>query len=270
MTDDGRSYDYRPINALAYWDAIGTFVTDAVTETASASGRPERSLYPAAVAFVLWCWQSRGTPLERHRIFRRATVEEFIHLAMTKFTRGSRATHRSTLWLMVETLNPAEMTRSHRPIPRSAPTKPYTPQEVAALHSWATSQGTERRRRDAIALLALGLGAGLATREILGVRLADLDVHTDGMRVIVWEGRPRLVPILRAGNNRCGESSRSSNQTTGCFAPAAPAPPPARSPTSSCAPAQNLTCAPAACAPPGSLNISPSAPRRRNSCEFPG
>jgi hypothetical protein len=91
MTDDG-PYDYRPINALPYWDVIGTFITDAVTETATASGRPERSLYPAAVAFVLWCWQSRGTPLERHRIFRRATVEEFIHLAMTRFTNGSRAT----------------------------------------------------------------------------------------------------------------------------------------------------------------------------------
>lgn len=196
MTDDGRSYDYRPINALPYWDAIGTFITDAVTETATASGRSERSLYPAAVAFVLWCWQSRGTPLERHRIFRRATVEEFIHLAMTQFTRGSRATHRSTLWLMVETLNPIEMTRGHRPIPRSAPTKPYTPQEVAALHSWATSQGTERRRRDAIALLTLGLGAGLATREILGVRVADLDARNDDIQVIVWEGRPRLVPLL--------------------------------------------------------------------------
>jgi integrase len=190
MTDDG-PYDYRPINALPYWDVIGTFITDAVTETATASGRPERSLYPAAVAFVLWCWQSRGTPLERHRIFRRATVEEFIHLAMTRFTNGSRATHRATLWLMVETLNPAEMTRSHRPIPRSAPTKPYSPQEVAALHSWATAQGTERRRQDAIALLTLGLGAGLATREILGVRVADLD-----FQVIVWEGRPRLVPLL--------------------------------------------------------------------------
>lgn len=193
--DSGRSYGYRPINALPYWDVIGAFIEDAVTDTRSATGRAERFLYPAAVAFVLWCWQSRGTPLERGRIFRRATVEEFIHLGMTRFASGSQATHRATLWLMVETLNPAEMSRSHRPLPRSEPTKPYSPQEVAALHSWATSQGTPRRLRDAIALLTLGLGAGLATREILGVRVSDLDIRNDDIHVIVWEARPRVVPV---------------------------------------------------------------------------
>ena len=187
--------DYRPINALPYWNTIGEFVTDAVDDTASISGRDKRSLYPATVAFVLWCWQSRGTPLERPRIFRRAIVEEFVHLGMTAYTRGSRATHRATLSLMVEALNPSEAVRVRRAIPRSAPTRPYTRDEVAALHSWAAAQGTPRRHRDAIALLALGLGAGLATREILGARVTDLDTRDDQMHVIVWESRPRVVPI---------------------------------------------------------------------------
>ena len=227
---DQHPVDYRPINALPYWDLIGAFVSDAVADTSLESGRSERSLYPAAVAFVLWCWQSRGTPLERRRIFRRATVEEFIHLGMSGYTAGSRATHRAALWLMVETLNPAELTRNHRPIPRSAPTKPYSPQEVAALYSWATAQGTPRRQRDAIALLALGLGAGLATRELLGVRVADLDTRNDDVQVIVWEGRPRVVPVRTAWQRplrriladlnpndwlfRCGRASASSGQIT--------------------------------------------------------
>jgi integrase len=188
-------YDYRPINALPYWDVIGTFITEAVAEAASQSGRDERGLYPATAAFVLWCWQSRGTPLDRVRIFRQATVEEFIHLAMSNKARGSKATHRATLRLMIEMLNPDEMRRGPRPIARSSPTEPYTPQEVAALHSWAVSQGTPRRRQDAIALLALGLGAGLATREILGVRVTDLDTRANNLQVIVWESRPRVVPL---------------------------------------------------------------------------
>jgi integrase len=187
-------YDYRPINALPYWRTIGDFITAAVADTASATNRDERSLYPATVAFVLWCWQSRGTPLERKRIFRRSTVEEFIHLAMKNYATSSRATHRSTLWLMVDALNPADRTE-HRPISRSVPTTPYSSSEVAMLYSWATSQGTEHRRRDAIALLALGLGAGLAAREILGVRVRDLDTTTDDIHVIVWESRPRVVPL---------------------------------------------------------------------------
>ena len=187
-------YDYRPINALPYWNTIDDFITAAVADTASATARDERSLYPATVAFVLWCWQSRGTPLERNRIFRRSTVEEFIHLAMKKYARGSRATHRTTLWLMVDILNPADLS-AHRPIPRSAPTKPYSSSEVAALYSWATSQGTEHRHRDAIALLALGLGAGLAAREILGIKVQDLDTTTDDIHVTVCESRPRVVPL---------------------------------------------------------------------------
>jgi integrase len=196
MSDDQkRPYDYRPINALPYWNVIGEFITSAVADTAAATGREERSIYPAAVAFVLWCWQSRGTPLDRKRIFRRATAEEFIHLAMTRYTKGSRATHRATLWLMIDTLNPADLNRSRRPISRSAPTKPYSTPEVAALYSWAASQGTEHRRQDAIALLALGLGAGLAARELLGVRVRDLDTRTGHIQVIVWEGRPRVVPL---------------------------------------------------------------------------
>jgi hypothetical protein len=47
MTDDQKPpYDYRPINALAYWDVIGEFITSAVTDTAAATRREERSLYP--------------------------------------------------------------------------------------------------------------------------------------------------------------------------------------------------------------------------------
>jgi integrase len=198
MTDNReRPYDYAPINALPYWDVLGPFVTDAVAEVAARTGRCERSLSPATAAFVLWCWQSRGTPLQRHRIFRRSTIEEYIHLAMKAYSKGSRATHRATLTLMTRILNPAGLTDHQRPISRSAPTAPYSPQEVAALYSWATTQGTERRRRDAIALLTLGLGAGLAAREILGVRVSDIN-RAESPQVIVWEGRPRVVPLSPA------------------------------------------------------------------------
>ena len=205
MTHDSREVsDYRPIGALGYWDVIGEFVTDAVTDTALQSGRAERTLYPAAVAFVLWCWQSRGTPLERRRIFRLVAVEEFIHLGMTNYTVGSRATHRSTLVSLVKALNPTEMPRPHLALPRSEATKPYSTSEIAALASWASSQGTRRRQTDSTALLTLGLGAGLATREILGVRAADLDMRDDQVYVIVWEGRARAVPIL-ADWQRCAK-----------------------------------------------------------------
>ncbi|TFD81090.1 hypothetical protein [Cryobacterium psychrophilum] len=53
----------------------------------------------------------------------------------------------------------------------------------------------------ALALLALGLGAGLPTREILEVRTGDIsfDTTTSGTptaSVVVWRGLPRVVPVL--------------------------------------------------------------------------
>jgi integrase len=114
---------------------------------------------------------------------------------MGRYLRGSQATHRATLWFVIDALGTDAASYSRRPIARSNPTRPYSETEIAALHSWARAQGTDRRRLDAMALLALGLGAGLATRELLGVRVSNL--HHVGKRtfVTVWESRPRVVPM---------------------------------------------------------------------------
>ncbi|AMB58018.1 hypothetical protein [Microterricola viridarii] len=186
-------YRYRPTLALPYWDEIGGFIEDAVTDASAITGREPHILFPATTAFVLWAWQARGTPLERTRIFRASVVEEFVHLGVGRYLRGSRATHRATLTLMVRALNPADSLTKQRPIPRSVPTQPYSAAEIAALHSWALGQNTSRRRYDALTLLALGLGAGPATREILELRVSSLDIRGDQPVVIVWESRPRAV-----------------------------------------------------------------------------
>ncbi|WP_157155909.1 hypothetical protein [Diaminobutyricimonas sp. LJ205] len=100
---------------------------------------------------------------------------------------------------MTEVLNPAELAGGHRAIPRSAPTAPYTEAEIASLYSWANTQTTPNRCRNALALLCLGLGAGLATRELLDVRTSDISLDGSSTRlsasVVVWRDRPRVVPI---------------------------------------------------------------------------
>ena len=201
MSDDsGLRAAYTPILALPYWPIIGGFVEAAVRDSASVSERDERDLFAAATPMVLWCWKARGTPLERPRIFRHSMIEQFIHLGMPGARPGSQSTLRSALWRMAEALNPADAHGAHRPIPRSAPTPPYTASEVAALHSWAKTQGTARRRIDALALVTLGLGAGLATRELLEVRTGDIGIQTnpgglDAASIVVWRDRPRVVPV---------------------------------------------------------------------------
>ena len=191
---------YLPILALPYWAIIGPFIEAAVCDSAAGCDRRERDLFAAATPMVLWAWQARGIPLERGRVFRHSLVEQFIHLGMPGAARGSRATLRSTLWRMTEVLNPADAHRDHRPIPRSTPTAPYSEASIAELYSWANTQGTPARSRNALALFCLGFGAGLATRELLDVRITDIstDENLDGTAtaaVVVWSARPRVVPF---------------------------------------------------------------------------
>ena len=191
---------YVPILALPYWPIIGEFVEAAVCDSAGMSERDERDLFAAATPMVLWCWKARGTPLERTRIFRHSMIEQFIHLGMPGTRPGSQATLRSALWRMAEVLNPADAHGDHRPIPRATPTPPYTEAEVATLYSWANTQGTPRRRIDALALVTLGLGAGLATRELLEIRTGDVGIQAnpdgcDEGSIVVWRDRPRVVPV---------------------------------------------------------------------------
>ncbi|AVL97600.1 MULTISPECIES: hypothetical protein [unclassified Microbacterium] len=191
--DDGA---FAPKKAARYWTTLGPVVTAAVNKTASRTGREARSLYPVATAFVLWAWQTKGLELDVAQMFRRRLVEEYVHRGMESFTRGSRATYRSVLLTIVDTVTPPS--EAPFPIPRSDPTPPYNSAEIAALRSWAGAQGSTVRRRDAAALLAMGFGAGLATRELLSVRTGDIDVRGDDVHILVWSGRPRLVPVLPA------------------------------------------------------------------------
>ncbi|WP_354575328.1 hypothetical protein [Frigoribacterium sp. UYMn621] len=103
---------------------------------------------------------------------------------------------------MTEILNPADAGGRHRPIPRSIPTAAYPKTEIVELFSWANAQGTPARSRSALALLCLGFGAGLATRELLDVRVSDISTNTDERfvgsataTVVVWSDRPRVVPF---------------------------------------------------------------------------
>jgi len=201
LTDD---YSYRPINALPYWDRIGDFI-DAAVRDAARGERSVRSLYPAVAPFVLWCWRTRGLPLDRRRIFRLHVVDDFVQRGMPGYLAGSRATHRSSLYRVVEALETDRSGATGQPLQRRAPTEPYTPAEVAQLHSWAVSQGTERRRTDAMMLLVLGMGAGLTSKELQAVRVDDLIVGPYGAQVTIWESRPRVVPIAPVWSERLGE-----------------------------------------------------------------
>jgi integrase len=191
--EDGSSY--LPISALPYWERLGPFVNEVVDRCARDLDRDRESLYAAVTPFVVWSWQARGRELTVIAMFTARAVEQFVHQRLATYAQGSRATLRSTLWRILELLAPAEAASPRRAIPRSQPTEPYTAAEVAVLYSWADGQRTVHRQLDALALLGLAFGAGLATRELLRVKAEHCLLDPGGIRVRVDGSRAREVPV---------------------------------------------------------------------------
>lgn len=190
---------YRPQMDAAYWEQIGPFVLECVDLAAPDTRYSEKELLAAATPLTLWAWQSAGLELERHQVFSRATIERFIDSGLTGYsTRASKNTLRSRLNRMSEILHSSQtFTRALRPLGNSDPMAPYTAAELVQLQSWAATQRTESRRRNAHVLLALGLGAGLSASEVQGVRADHITVDSHGVHIAVDGVRARRVTVLR-------------------------------------------------------------------------
>lgn len=216
-TDDATIAGFLPVHALPYWAVLEPVVTVAVTAAVRVSGRSPRGFQSAATAMALWAWQTKAIAPDAKEIFRRSLVNEFVHRGMPGTTRATRATYRSALVVVADALlPPAE--RTYR-IPRSEPTPPYTHAEIVAMRSWAVRQGQPARRLDAQLLLSPGLGAGLTTLELLRVRTSEVDVSDDEVRIQVWEGRPRVVPVLPAWQQPVRDALESATVEQWLFRP---------------------------------------------------
>ena len=197
---------YRPRIAADYWHAIGAFVTAAVTEAAPKTAYTERELYAAATPLCLWAWQTAGMNLDRDVVFSLGSIDRFVAIGMPNYrSSAGKNTIRSRLLRMGEALRTspatattaaAPATRALRPLGNSDPTAPYLASEVIELRSWAAAQSNPDRRRNANALLALGLGAGLSGREIITVHIDDVRVGLRETEVRIRGARARSVVVL--------------------------------------------------------------------------
>jgi hypothetical protein len=188
---------YSPRDAARYWSVIGEFVTDAVRETAAASVYSPRDLFAAATPLVMWAWQSQGWPLERDVVFTGEAIESFVGMGLTHYSSDAgRNTLRSRLLRISETVLPDAERPPLRPLGGSTASMPYSPTQVQTLRGWAINQRSSARRSNAGALLALGLGAGLAGREILALTVENITVDDAGLLIHVSGERERDVPVL--------------------------------------------------------------------------
>jgi integrase len=196
MSSDGH-YEYKPVLAEKYWPIIGPLVTEVVAAAEPHVSYSAKELSTAATALAHWAWQTAALPLEADLIFSTDTIDRFTAEGLARYTKAGRATIRSRLLRIAETINGAvDDSTDFLPFLPSDPTAPYSEKEVTELKFWALSQATPERILNAEALLALGLGAGLAGREIIATTVADIEIGRGGVAVVVHGDRPREVPVL--------------------------------------------------------------------------
>lgn len=210
---------YRPRLAAAYWAEIGDFVRAVVAETVAGTAYTPRELFAAATPLTMWAWQSAGFPLERDVIFSIPSIERFVAVGLPQYrSKSGRNTIRSRLLRISEQVGEASTVPvALRPLGRSSPSAPYPEADIVRLMGWAAFQSTPARRSNAETLLALGLGGGLAGREIINLTVGGIRADGDGVIVTVDGERARSVPVLREWERPLVDLRQSSGDAAWAF-----------------------------------------------------
>lgn len=182
------------------WALIAQFVRQStLTAQSMYDGRYETKDMIGAVAWLTrWVTQVACLPMEPSVIFHRDTIAEYVAHGCESLTPGSRSTRRAMLLRVAEAVLPTDerVTRLES-LHRDNPGVPYSEFEQRKLRSWAEGQTTPTRRLDCQVILALGLGAGLPSGDILRLRVRDITVDDLGVLLLAGsEGAVRDVPVL--------------------------------------------------------------------------
>ncbi|WP_462417886.1 hypothetical protein [Kytococcus sp. Marseille-QA3725] len=192
--------NYTPHIKPQTWDAIGPYVRD-VTRRAvtphTTNRREIRVAMHALTRHTAWCTEESFQPLTDEAIFNTEAINMSCEHGHQNLTYSVRGNMRSILRRVSRRIGvdpgPAPVIARHK-----LPSEPYTGQEAVTIISWARSQPTPYRQRNAQMIVALGMDAGLKTTEMAGVRAGDVTIDDDGVLVWVREGKhPRAVPVTR-------------------------------------------------------------------------
>lgn len=184
-----RIASYMPRDAPPAWSHVGDEVRALVAKADPLVPYDAAELLSVLSRLALFC-HGQGQPSRAW--LEPSTIDWFLDVGCRHLSSGTRATYRSRLRRLREAIHGGEAP----PIPLSASTahQPYTAGEQAALWSFASNQPTDRLRRGARTLLALGLGVGLPSEEIIPLLAGQVRVISNGAVVVEVHGRrPRLV-----------------------------------------------------------------------------
>lgn len=179
---------YEPDLPEDAWAEIRTFVLEVTADLSEKLTYSPASTMSAVARHVDWCVNVAGIPMTREALFRRDVIAAAVAVMDTtkSATKGRR---RSLLLRAGETLGVIAVPPRLPPLAAASPATPYSDDEIDAAIRWAEVQGGINGR-SARALIALGFGAGLPSRDLVSVRAVD--VHEGAMAVTLPD---RVVPV---------------------------------------------------------------------------
>lgn len=186
-------HSYVPFLPEATWERMRDAVLLRVAPYAH--GRSEASTRQAlavVVGYVHWA-MDHGLAADADTALKTAALIDTYVAHRAKHIRPHRAQREGTILHALCDAPPRPHRQTHGAY--SPPDVPYTSAEVEQARVWAAYQPTSRTARDALALISLGFGCGLTSREMLTVRGRDLAVLTDGLYGV--HVGARTVPALQ-------------------------------------------------------------------------
>ncbi len=126
-------------------------------------------------------------------------IERYIAVGMPDARDATRATRRAILRRISRRCHPSPADPPP-PIAYRRLRPPYSASELERYFALASAQPTPSRRRSLLSILHLGLGCGLASRDLAWVTGGDMQVLPEGGLTVHVSGgsRPRTVTALRA------------------------------------------------------------------------
>lgn len=209
---------YRAKSSSAEWEAIGPFVTETAVVAAPLVSYPPRRVIHALCNLARACVEL-GWPLDANTALSREVIDFAVANQMPNLSAGSRSCVRPILLRIAEAVGPDGTPFRLAALPGSTPSQPYSPEKLGELAWWARTQSGHWRSRSAMALVALGAGAGLTSSELLHVRREDLVAEPMGTSVIVRGPRGRRVPLLSKWEALLADARRDLDDSDWVFRP---------------------------------------------------
>lgn len=189
--------NYTPRPAPSAWGRVAPLVRATVKMADPLLTYTARELLGPLAKLALFA-DAEGMPATAEVWLSKELIERFVQVGCPAASEATRGNYRSRLLRLREAaIGPDLATGRPVKLSASAASRPYSPAETAALWAWALAQPTAELRHGCQVLLALGLGCGLDSPEVVPLRAHDVRSAEGGAVAVNVRGRRARLVLCR-------------------------------------------------------------------------